>query len=83
MASENIYNSDRTRRSCPNGSSVGYPCGTIHHVKVGDRNCANCPCYGGFDSEIYSSKAPDAIICHYPKFSPMYGIHYNKVQVHV
>ena len=77
MQSEDIYNKDGTRRSCPHGASVTYPVGTIHHVKVLDANCRNCPCYGGCDMKLYCSKPPDAIICHYPKFAPDYGIDDN------
>ena len=74
MTSENIYNKDGTQMSCPHGSSVTYPIGTISHVKVLDANCKNCPCYGGFDWDKYRSEKTDAIICHYPKFAPHYGI---------
>lgn len=77
MTSENIYNKDNTQRSCPHGSSVTFPVGTISHVKVFDANCSNCPCYGGFDWDKNRLGDPDAIICYYPKFAPHYGIDDN------
>lgn len=74
MKSENIYNSDRTQRSCPHGANVGYPVGTVHHVKVGDSNCWNCPCFHGLD---ITKPMAQAILCCYPNFSPKYGIDDN------
>ena len=70
MKSENIYNSDRTQRSCPHGSSVNYPVGTVHHVKVGNINCKHCPCY--------KEQCVITVTCCYPNFSPKYGIDDNK-----
>ena len=33
------------RKSCPGGSHISYPIGTIKKVKMGDPNCKNCPLY--------------------------------------
>ena len=69
--SEKHYGSDRTRRSCPHGAAVTYPVGTVKHVKVGDMDCAQCPCYNGLDENtigLGSTKA--ATMCCYPDFAP-------------
>lgn len=78
MKSENIYNSDKTQRSCPHGSSVTYPVGTISHVKVGDENCTLCPCYHWENGIKTNDETSQAILCCYPNFSPKYGIDDNK-----
>lgn len=70
--SEKLYNSDGTRRSCPHGASVDYPVGTVHHVKVCDIICTNCPCFGSPDIKKYHSGNFSSIICHYPNFAPQY-----------
>ena len=70
MTSENIYNKDGTRRSCPHGAALSFPIGTVRHVKVGDMNCKNCPCY--------KERSVITITCCYPNFSPKYGIDDNK-----
>lgn len=77
MTSENPYNKDNTRRSCPHGASVAYPVGTISHVKVGDRNCVRCPCFNKFEKSEMTNKEYSSITCCYPNFSPKYGIDYN------
>ena len=69
MQSENIYNKDNTRRSCPHGAALSFPVGTVNHIKVGDRNCAKCPCFNG--QYIMEVK------CCYPNFAPRYGISDN------
>lgn len=67
--SEKSYSSDGNQRSCPHGSSVGFPVGTVMHVKIGDMNCIKCPCFGGADESKPSNQKEMAIICHYPNFS--------------
>lgn len=64
MTNENIFNKDGTQRSCPHGAALSFPVGTVQHVKVGDKNCHVCPCFGC----IYVRY----IICHYPNFAPQY-----------
>lgn len=75
MTSENIYNKDGTQRSCPHGSSVTYPVGIAHRVKVGDSNCWNCPCFHGSD---VTKPMAQAILCCYPNFAPQYEYSNNK-----
>lgn len=78
MKSKNIFNKDGTQRSCPHGSSVDFPCGTIHHVKIDDFNCKNCPCYGGGGGKKSMTGTFTAIICHYPNFAPQYEYSNNQ-----
>lgn len=68
---EKCLSKDGNHISCKHGSSVDYPVGTVHHVKIGDANCMECPCFGGFDKSQRGTTY-GAIICHYPKFNPKY-----------
>lgn len=69
--SERHYGSDGTRRSCPHGAAVSFPVGTVKHVKVGDINCAECPCYDGIDEKsITADRKGVATMCSYPEFAP-------------
>ena len=77
MTSENIYNKDDTRRSCPHGAALSFPVGTVEHVKVGDENCTLCPCYHWENGIKTNAETQQAILCCYPNFSPKYGIDYN------
>ena len=70
--SENLYNSDKTRRSCPHGASVDYPVGTVEHVKVGDKNCVLCPCFQQFEKPV-EQEGYTKIICCYPHFKSESG----------
>ena len=63
---EKTFRSDQTIRSCPHGSSVDYPVGTVRHVKINDVNCKQCPCYGGCSNE---GTADEQITCCYPYFA--------------
>ena len=62
---ENRFSKEGYQRSCPHGSAVDYPVGTVHHVKIGDENCQRCPCYGG----VAEPKPYTTIWCHYPHFN--------------
>ena len=68
--SEKHYNSDGTRRSCPHGASLSFPVGTVKHVKVGDMDCADCPCYNGIDPKSIDRRENYATMCCYPDFAP-------------
>ena len=75
---QNIYNSDKTRRSCPHGASVDYPVGTVHHVKVGDRNCVRCHCFNRFEKSEMINKEYSSITCCYPNFNASHGVSDNQ-----
>ena len=68
--SEKHYGSDGTRRSCPHGAAVSFPVGTVKHVKVGDINCSECPCYNGIDEKSIDKRTNIATMCCYPEFAP-------------
>ena len=68
--SEKHYGSDGTRRSCPHGAAVSFPVGTVKHVKVGDINCSECPCYNGIDEKSIDKRTNIATMCCYPDFAP-------------
>lgn len=71
MNSERHFDSDDTRRNCPHGAAVSFPVGTVVHVKVGDLNCALCPCYGGIDEGSLSAEWKRLrTMCCYPDFAP-------------
>lgn len=62
--------SDGARQSCPHGAAVNFPVGTVKHVKVGDINCSECPCYNGIDPKSIDKRENYATMCCYPDFAP-------------
>lgn len=57
-----IYNSDGTRATCPHGTSVSYPRGTLVRVEVCSHICANCPCFKGNDMVEVDCLYPDTFV---------------------
>ena len=60
----NLYNSDHTPKTCPNGASVDYPIGKIQRVLVGNGNCQCCPCWQ--ENVIGADGGLVAVRCSFP-----------------